>query len=85
MWPVIFSLALNSVAEHHGSFSGILVTGIIGGAIVPLVIGGLGDLLGLRAGMLFLYVAMGYILGIGFWARPLIRNVTIQSRKEDGG
>lgn len=84
MWPVIFSLALNSVAEHHGSFSGILVTGIIGGAIVPLVVGGLGDLVGLRAGMVFLYVAMGYILSIGFWAKPLIRNVTIQSRKTDG-
>jgi fucose permease len=25
MWPIIFSLALNSLAEHHGSFSGILV------------------------------------------------------------
>ena len=77
MWPVIFSLALNSVEEHHGSFSGILVTGIIGGAILPLVVGGLGDLFGLRAGMLILYLAMGYILGIGFWARPLIQNVTI--------
>jgi fucose permease len=84
MWPVIFSLALNSVAEHHGSFSGILVTGIIGGAVMPLIVGGLGDLVGLRAGMLFLYLALAYILGIGFWARPLIRNVTIQSRKRDG-
>jgi hypothetical protein len=36
MYPIIFSLALNSVKEHHGSFSGILCTGIIGGAIVPL-------------------------------------------------
>ena len=83
MWPVIFSLALNSVAEHHGSFSGILVTGIIGGALVPLLVGGLGDLFGLRAGMLFLYLNMAYILGIGFWARPLIKNVTIQSRKKE--
>jgi fucose permease len=84
MWPVIFSLALNSVAEHHGSFSGILVTGIIGGAIVPLIIGALGDLLGLRTGMLFLYLALAYILSIGFWARPLIKNVTIKLRKQDG-
>lgn len=83
MWPVIFSLALNSVSEHHGSFSGILVTGIIGGAIVPLVVGGLGDLFGLRVGMIFLYVAMAYILSIGIWARPLIRNVTIPLRKRE--
>jgi MFS transporter, FHS family, L-fucose permease len=74
MYPIIFSLALNSVKEHHGSFSGIIVTGIIGGAIVPLIIGWLSDHLGLRWGMLFLYVTMGYILSVGFWARPLITN-----------
>src|SRR5207237_604533 len=33
MWPIVISLALNSVAEHHGSFSGIFITAIIGGAI----------------------------------------------------
>jgi fucose permease len=82
MYPVIFSLALNSVAEHHGSFSGILITAIIGGAVVPLIVGGLGDLFGLRNGMLFLYVTMGYILSVGFWAKPLITNVTIDFRKK---
>src|SRR5699024_10814110 len=62
MYPVIFSLSLNSVAEHHGSFSGILITGIGGGAVIPLVIGSLGDALGLRVGMFFLYITFGYIL-----------------------
>lgn len=83
MYPVIFSLALNSVAEHHGSFAGILITGIIGGAIVPFIVGKLGDAFGLRTGMLSLYLALGYILSIGFWAKPLIRNVTIQLRKKE--
>ncbi len=78
MYPVIFSLALNSIKEHHGSFAGILITGIIGGAVIPLIIGWLGDLLGLRYGMLFLYVTLGYILSVGFWAKPLITNKTIQ-------
>jgi fucose permease len=78
MYPIIFSLALNSVSEHHGSFSGILVTGIIGGAIVPLIIGWLGDHVGLRNGMFFLYLTMGYILSIGFWAKPIITNKTIK-------
>ena len=82
MYPVIFSLALNSVDEHHGSFAGIMVTGIIGGAIVPLIIGGLGDALGLRTGMLFLYITLGYILSIGFWAKPLITNQTVFNKKE---
>jgi len=82
MWSIIFSLALNSLDKHHGSFSGILVTGIIGGALVPLAIGWLGDRLGLRFGMMFLYLTLAYILSIGFWARPLITNATISLRKK---
>jgi FHS family L-fucose permease-like MFS transporter len=82
MWSIIFSLALNSLESHHGSFSGILCTGIIGGAIVPLIIGWLGDRFGLRTGMFFLYLTLGYILSIGIWARPLITNETIFNRKK---
>jgi FHS family L-fucose permease-like MFS transporter len=83
MWSIIFSLALNSLDKHHGTFSGILCTGIIGGAIGPLIIGWLGDRFGLRVGMLFLYLTLGYILSIGFWARPLITNKTISSARAD--
>lgn len=78
MYPVIISLALNSVEEHHGSFAGILMTGIAGGAVVPLIVGSLGDAFGLRGGMLFLYVTFGYILSIGLWADPIVTNKTIE-------
>jgi fucose permease len=78
MWSIIFSLALNSIPRNHGSFSGILCTGIIGGAVVPLIVGGLGDILGLRFGMMFLYLTLGYILSTGFWAKPLINNQTVK-------
>ena len=82
MWPIIFSLALNSVPSHHGSFSGILCTGIIGGALLPLIIGRLGDAFGLRQGMFFLYLTLGYILSIGLWAKPLILNETVFQKKK---
>tara|TARA_E500000331_G_scaffold9885_1_gene9192 strand:- start:232 stop:828 length:597 start_codon:yes stop_codon:yes gene_type:complete len=55
MYPILFSLTLNSFADHHGSILGILVTGIIGGSILPLIIGGLGDAVGLRSAMYFLF------------------------------
>jgi fucose permease len=77
MWPIINSLALNSLAHSHGAFAGILCTGIVGGAIVPLWIGQIGDHFGLRIGMMLLYGTFAWILGIGFWARPLISNRTI--------
>ena len=82
MWPIVVSLALNSVAEYHGSFSGILSTGIMGGAIVPLIIGRIGDHLGLRSGVAFLYITFGVVLSVGFWAKPLISNATISLKKE---
>jgi len=77
MWSIVFSLALNSVSRYHGAFSGILCTGILGGAIVPLFVGMLGDRLGLRLAMLSVFVTLGYILSVAFWARPLIRNETV--------
>ncbi len=77
MWSIIFSLALNSVEKHQGSFSGILVTGIIGGAFWPLIIGYLSDLAGLKFGMHLLYLNLLYIGLIGFWSKPLITNKTI--------
>jgi len=77
MWSVIFSLALNSIPAHHGTFSGILCTAIIGGAVVPLLIGGLGELIGLKYAMLLLFITLGYIFSIGIWAKPLIVNKTI--------
>jgi MFS transporter, FHS family, L-fucose permease len=82
MWPVVSSLALNSVAEHQGSFAGILCTGIVGGAFGPVIIGRLGDVFGLRAGMCFLYVTFACVLSVGFWAKPLIANATILQKKE---
>jgi MFS transporter, FHS family, L-fucose permease len=84
MWPIVVSLALNSVAEYHGSFSGILGTGIIGGALVPVIIGRIGDYAGLRVGLAFLYITFGMVLSVGFWARPIISNATISLKKASG-
>lgn len=82
MYSVIFSLALNSVKEHHGSLSGILCTGIAGGAVIPFIVGGLGELMTLRSGMFFLILPLAFILSIGFWAKPLVNNKTISLKKE---
>jgi MFS transporter, FHS family, L-fucose permease len=77
MYSIIFSLALNSVSRHHGAFSGILCTGILGGAVVPLLVGMLGDRFGLRIAMLTVFATLGFILSVSWWAQPLIRNETI--------
>lgn len=81
MWSVIFSLALNSVSSHHGTFAGILCTGIVGGAVVPPIVGMLAEATELRTAMLFLFIPLGYILSIGFWAKPIVTNKTILSKE----
>ena len=82
MWSIVFSLGMNSVPHHHGTFSGILCTGIVGGAVVPLIIGGIAELIGLQFAMTFMFLTLGYILSIGFWANPLVNNSTVKSWSE---
>jgi fucose permease len=78
MWSVIFSLALNSLKDHQGSFAGILCTGIVGGGLASPIIGLIADATGdLRVGMIVVYITLGYIFSIGFWAKPLVLNKTI--------
>lgn len=81
MYSIIFSLALNSVSQHHGSFAGILCSAIVGGAGGPLLISTVADATSLRTGMLFILLFAGYITFIGFWARPLINNKTIRLKE----
>jgi len=82
MWSIIFSLALNSVSTNHGPLSGILCTGIAGGAIVPFIVGWIGELSSLKIGMFFLVVPLVFIFSIGFWASPLVNNKTIIIKKK---
>lgn len=77
MFSIIFSLALNSTTRHHGALSGILCSGILGGAIVPLLVGVLGEWLGLRSALTVLFLSVGYILSVSFWAAPIVRNDTV--------
>jgi fucose permease len=85
LWSIIFSLALNSLENNHGAFSGILCTGIVGGAVMSLIIGKLGDMIGLRYAMTLLYVTLAYILWLSFWAKPLINNAIIDLKKTKEG
>jgi len=83
-WPLVFALALNSVDKHHGTFAGILCTGILGGAILPPLVGRIADLagpMGLRYGLLAVIVTFAYLLFIGLWANPLVANATLGTRE----
>lgn len=77
MFSMIFSLGLNSVSLHHGAYSGVLCTGIFGGALVPMTIGVLGDMFGLRGAMCLMFLTLVFIFGVAVRAEPLISNSRI--------
>lgn len=78
MYSIVFSLALNTATQHHGSFAGILCSAIAGGAGGPMIISAVADATSLRTGMMAILLFTGYITAIGFWAKPLINNKTIR-------
>lgn len=82
MWSIIVSLGLNSVPRYHGTFSGILCTGIAGGAVVPLIIGGIAEWVGLQFAMITLFLTLGYIFSVGIWAKPLVNNAVVKSWRD---
>ncbi|MDP2560041.1 MFS transporter [Psychrobium sp. 1_MG-2023] len=83
MWSVLFSLALNSVREHHGSFSGILCTGIVGGALASPAVGLFSELFSsMQLGMFILFIPLVYIFSVGLWAKPLIKNDLIRFNRK---
>jgi len=50
--------------------------------VVQVLIGFLGNFIGLSGGMMFLYITFGYMLSIGFSPNPLITNKTIFDTKD---
>ncbi len=77
MWPVILSLAINSVPKHHEILSGVLYTASLGGALGPIIVGTIGDSFGLRTSLDILFLPFLIVLSVAFWAKPLVANKTI--------
>ena len=82
MYSIVFSLALNSVPRYQGAFAGILCTAIAGAALGPLIVAWLGDIFGLRGGMMFIFLTTAYVFSISFWAKPLVSNKTLRSKNQ---
>jgi fucose permease len=66
IFPLIFSITIDALPDRSNEISGLMVTAIIGGAIVPILFGGVADLFGLMAGFMVPGLCMVYILLIAF-------------------
>jgi fucose permease len=69
IFPLVFSITIDAMPERSNEISGLMVTAIIGGAIVPVVFGAVADIFSLMAGFIVTLVCIGYILGLSFYKR----------------
>jgi len=67
MFPTIFSLGVAGMGKHTSQASGIIITGIVGGAIIPMMQGGLADYVtGLHHAFLIPVLCYAFIAYYGF-------------------
>ena len=62
VFSIIFSAALKKKPERANEISGLLIMGVVGGAIIPLFMGIVSDSFGQTGGMAVLLVALIYLL-----------------------
>jgi FHS family L-fucose permease-like MFS transporter len=66
MFPTIFTLAIDGLGRRTGEGSGVLCMAIVGGAIVPVVMGWIADQAGLLYSFLLPLVCYLYIAHYGW-------------------
>jgi len=61
IFPLVFSTALDRMPERGNEISGLLVTAIVGGAVVPLIVGVVADHTSVKASLLVPVAAILYV------------------------
>lgn len=65
MWPVIFPMAIKGLGQHTKQGSSLLIMAVVGGALVPLLVGYVSDQAGIRWAYLVLLPCYLYLLYYG--------------------
>ena len=65
MFPTIFTLAVAELGPLTGRGAGLLVQGIVGGAVIPLLMGALADHFGIHRSLALPLVCYGFIIYYG--------------------
>ncbi|MFM8415689.1 MAG: sugar MFS transporter [Planctomycetota bacterium] len=72
MWSNIFTLAIDDLGEQTSQGSSLLVMMIVGGALLPLLMGAVGDAIGIRRAFLIPIPCYLYIAFYGWWSHRRI-------------
>lgn len=68
MFPTIFSLATEGMTDEAPQASGLLCTAIVGGAIIPFLMGAVSDEVSLTASLILPVLCYVVIASFGLWA-----------------
>ncbi|WP_228462704.1 MFS transporter [Mucilaginibacter ginsenosidivorans] len=66
MFPTIFSLSIRGLGEKTKKGSSLLIMGIVGGAVIPLLLGRVSDATNIRVAYLVPIICFAYILYFAF-------------------
>jgi len=66
---LVISGTINSFEGNHGTISGLLCTAIVGGALVPPLVGWVGDNFGMHMAMMVPTLSFAYVFGLAMFGR----------------
>ena len=70
IFPILFSFALNKEPEKANEISGLMITGVAGGALIPVIMGVLVDRIGSQTGsIIVIFLCAVYLLGCSLFNR----------------
>jgi len=67
IFPLVFSLCVEKFSTRSNEISGLIMMAISGGAIIPLIVGGLSDISNVAIGMTVLLVCWFYLFGVSVY------------------
>ncbi len=71
VFSIIFSMAIQSRPDKANEISGLMITGVFGGAIIPFIMGLTSDALGSQVGsLLIITISASYLLFCAFALKP---------------
>lgn len=66
VFSILFSYALQHKPEYDGEISALMIMGVSGGALIPLLMGVVSDGFGLTAGMAVLLLCLLYLVAVAY-------------------
>ena len=69
LFPLVFSIAINRMPDRSNEIAGLMVMAIVGGAVVPPIVGLVSSSMGLTASLFVLVACILYVTGVAVYAR----------------